>query len=237
MTRSSSSALEERRGFLVSVGSTLGLTLTACGAAAAGANSPGAEHDDESEEVEVTPGEDLMQEHGVLERILLVYEEAARRIEATEPLELTTITQAGDIVRRFVQDYHEKLEEEFVFPRLRQARRQVELVEVLLHQHQSGRTLTDEILRKAEGPADSELARGLRRFVRMYRPHASREETVLFPAFREVVGSPAYRELGEQFEDREHALFGKGGFETFVTKVAEIEKTLGIYELASFTPS
>jgi hypothetical protein len=35
----------------------------------------------------------------------------------------------------------------------------------------------------------------------MYRPHAVREDTVVFPAFRSVVGHSAYRELGEQFED------------------------------------
>ena len=236
MTRSSSLVVEQRRGFLVSVGSTLGLSL-ACGAPVATASSPNAEPAREhEEEVEVTPGEDLMQEHGVLERILLVYDEAARRIEATEPLDLTMINKAADIVRRFVEDYHEKLEEQFVFPRLQQAGQQTELVDVLLQQHRRGRELTEEIRRMANGAANAELALGLRRFVRMYRPHASREETVLLPAFRDVVGNPGYRELGEQFEDKEHALFGQRGFESVVTQVAELEKALGIYELASFTP-
>jgi magnesium chelatase family protein len=32
---------------------------------------------------------------------------------------------------------------------------------------------------------------------------------VLFPAFREVVGRSAYRELGEEFEAREHALLDR----------------------------
>lgn len=236
MTRSSKPILEERRGFLVSVSSALGLTLAACGAAATGPNSPSAEPGGEHEEVEVTPGEDLMQEHGVLERILLVYDEAARRIEASEPLDLTIIAQAADIVHRFVEDYHEKLEERFVFPRLQQAGQQVELVDVLLQQHRRGRELTEEIIRSSSGTTKPELARGLRSFVRMYRPHASREETVLLPAFRKVVGGAAYRELGEQFEDEEHERFGRAGFEEFVTKVADIEKVLGIYELASFTP-
>lgn len=243
MTRSSSAGVGERRGFLVSVGSALGLTLAACGAgAAAEARAPSAEasdeHEDaEHEEAEVTPGEDLMQEHGVLERILLVYEEAARRIEGAEALDLTTISRSADIVRRFVEDYHEKLEERFVFPRLEKAGQQQELIGTLLQQHRRGREVTQDIVRKASGPASPELARQLRSFVRMYRPHASREETVLLPAFREVVGRSGYLELGEQFEDEEHQLFGEGGFESFVAEVAEIEKTLGIYELASFTPA
>src|SRR5436190_7019562 len=36
------------------------------------------------EEEDVTPGEDLMREHGVLNRVLLVYEECARRLDGHE---------------------------------------------------------------------------------------------------------------------------------------------------------
>lgn len=238
MTRSSSPMLEGRRGFLLSAGSALGCTLAACGASTTtGAKAQSVEGGGKHEEAEVTPGEDLMQEHGLLERILLVYDEGARRIEAGEPLDLTIITRGADIIRRFVEEYHEKLEEEFVFPRLQQAGQQVELVGTLLEQHRRGREVTEEIIRRASNAAAPELARELRIFVRMYRPHASREETVLIPAFREVVGRSGYLVLGEQFEDKEHELFGRGGFQDFVAKVAELEKALGIYELAIFTPS
>jgi hemerythrin-like domain-containing protein len=243
--------VDERRSFLLTMGSTLGLTLAACASSAGGGvNAPDtardeheggeheeAEHDEaEHDEAEVTPGEDLMQEHGVLERVLLVYDESARRIVAGEAVDLTIITTAADIVRRFIEEYHEKHEEQFVFPRLQQAGREVELVAVLTQQHRRGREVTAEIARRASGPASPELVSGLRSFVRMYRPHASREETVLFPAFREVVGRAGYHELGEQFEAKEHELFGEHGFDEFVQKVAAMEKQLGIYDLESFTP-
>jgi hypothetical protein len=42
--------------------------------------------------------------------------------------------------------------------------------------------------------------------------------------------------LGEDFEKKEDELFGDDGFEKVVAKVAEIEKKLGIYDLAQFTP-
>ena len=42
--------------------------------------------------------------------------------------------------------------------------------------------------------------------------------------------------MGDKFEEIEHQKFGKPGFEGVVQKVAEIEKSLGIYDLASFTP-
>jgi quercetin dioxygenase-like cupin family protein len=37
-------------------------------------------------------------------------------------------------------------------------------------------------------------------------------------------------------EKKEHALFGDDGFEKMVDRVASIEKSLGIYDLAQFTP-
>lgn len=187
------------------------------------------------EEAEVTPGEDLMQEHGVLERILLIYDESARRIEHNEQLDLAVVTSAAGIVRRFVEDYHEELEEQFVFPRLQKARREVDLVTVLLQQHQRGRQVTDDIVRRAVSAPTPELAQVLRNFARMYRPHVAREDTVLFPAFRDVVGRSGYRELGEQFEDKEHELFGEKGFENAVAEVARLETALGIGDLARFT--
>jgi hemerythrin-like domain-containing protein len=223
-----------RRRFLAaSVGAT-GLVLAGCAGAASHAHGE-EDREEPGEGAEVTPGEDLMQEHGVLERVLLVYGEAALRIERADALDPAVVSNAAGIVRRFVEDYHEKLEEAFVFPRLEKAGREADLVAVLRRQHERGREVTDEIARGASHGATPELARALRAFERMYRPHAAREDTVLFPAFRAVVGGPEYRELGEQFEEREHELLGEHGFEGAVREVAALERALGIGDLASFT--
>lgn len=85
--------------------------------------------------------------------------------------------------------------------------------------------------------SDSEkLSDALRGFLRMYRPHEAREDTVLFPAFRSIVSSHEYDALGDDFEKKEDELFGDEGFFKVVDQVAELEKRLGIYELAQFTP-
>jgi hemerythrin-like domain-containing protein len=219
-----------RREFLLAAAPAVGLALAACATDAAGRRRK-----DREEEIEISPGEDLMQEHGVLERVLLIYEEVARRIDAGERFDAATVTDAAGIVRRFIEGYHEKNEEQFVFPRLRGARGQDDLVAVLLRQHQRGREITDAILRAARGGGNENLAKLLRGFSRMYRPHAAREDTVLFPAFRELVGQSAYRELGEQFERKEHELLGEHGFEDTVAEVTRLEQTLGIDDLGGFT--
>jgi hemerythrin-like domain-containing protein len=226
----------ERRELLRTLAAAGGLVLAGCATTRSTRGAEAAGSKREPEEAEVTPGEDLMQEHGVLERILLIYDEAARRIEHNEPIDPAVLTGAAGIIRRFVEDYHEKLEEQFVFPRLQTARREVDLVAILLRQHQRGREVTDDIVRRAGAGVTPELAPVLRAFARMYRPHAAREDTVVFPAFRKVVGGAGYRELGEQFEDKEHELFGEHGFDDTVAEVARLEAGLGIADLARFTP-
>lgn len=202
------------------------------------------EKKDDDQGDEVAPPEDLMREHGALNRILLVYEESARRLETQgPPLPLDALTGAAEIIRRFIEDYHEKLEEEFLFPRFERAGKLVELVATLRRQHQAGRRLTEDIQRLAtpagiqdEG-GKKQIVATIRSFVRMYRPHEAREDTVLFPALRSVVKPTEFKALGEQFEEKEHQLFGKAGFEGVVAQVAKIEESLGIDDLNQFTPS
>ena len=196
----------------------------------------------EEEEEEVSPAEDLMREHGVLKRVLLIYGEAIRRMDANEDLPPESVADSAKIIRSFIEDYHEKLEENFLFPRFKKSGKLVDLADVLLQQHQAGRRLTDLTLQLAtpQGIKNAEdrgkLADSMRQFIRMYNPHEAREDTVLFPAFRKIVSSHEYDSLGEDFEKKEHELFGEDGFDVMVDKVAAIEKKLGIYDLAQFTP-
>ncbi|WP_238585440.1 hemerythrin domain-containing protein [Legionella steigerwaltii] len=189
---------------------------------------------------EVSPDEDLMREHGVLRRIILIYREAISRIEKRGDLNPVLINRSAMIIRQFIEEYHEKLEENFLFPRFEKAGQLVDLVATLRTQHQAGRKLTDSILEMTRAkrfkPHDKKFIEVLYQFMNMYEPHAAREDTVLFPAFKTIVSDNEYKELGEQFEDEEHKRFGKAGFEGVVSQVAEIEKELNIYDLAKFTP-
>lgn len=225
-----------RRNLLCGAGAFAGAV------AAAGCAATGGERTMDAEE-DVSPAEDLMREHGLLNRILLVYEEGIRRIEREQDLDVRTIGDAAAIVRTFVEDYHERLEEEHLFPRFEEAGVLVDLVATLRRQHDAGRRVTAAVVdlvsaaSASDASARPKLAESLRSFIRMYRPHEAREDTVLFPAFRGVVSAREWDELGEQFEDKEHELFGAEGFEGMVARVAGIERALGIDDLAKFTPS
>ena len=201
----------------------------------------GCKDNDGDEGQQVSPPEDLMQEHGLLNRVLLIYDTCKTRIVNKELFPRTSLFDAAQIIRTFVEDYHEKQEENYLFPRFQKANQLTDLVQTLLQQHKAGRNITEELMQltKAATPSETEnqkIIRLLSDFNAMYRPHEAREDTILFPAFRKIVSRHEYDSLGEEFENNEHKLFGKDGFETMVNKVAEIEKSLGIYELNQFTP-
>jgi hemerythrin-like domain-containing protein len=190
---------------------------------------------------EVSAAEDLMREHGVLNRILLIYDESVRRLRAKEDLPAGILRQTAEIVRKFIEDYHSKLEENFIFPEFERRKQMVSLVKTLREQHAAGRTMTDIVLKNAvperlETPEDRDrVIQACAQFVRMYRPHEAREDTIVFPALHKILTAETMDKLGDQFEKEEDRLFGDDGFEKNVAQVAEIEKKLGIYELEQFT--
>jgi len=128
-----------------------GLLFALCAAPALQAAPPGIQKGPQEEEL--SPAEDLMREHGVLSRVLLIYSEAVRRLEAGDILVTGHIADAAGVIRVFIEDYHEKLEEDHLFTRFRKAGKQTELVETLAAQHRAGRRLTDAILKQADAEA------------------------------------------------------------------------------------
>jgi hemerythrin-like domain-containing protein len=190
---------------------------------------------------EVTPPEDLMREHGVLDRLLLVYEAGLRKFDAKQDFDPTVLTGTAQIVRDFIENYHEESEEQAVFPRFKKAGKLVSLVDTLQVQHKAGRKVTETILQSAPGSRQDgddrrRLVGAIQSFIAMYRPHAAREDTELFPLLRGVVSAHEYDAMAEDFERKEQKLFGGDGFEMMVHRVADLEQQVGIDDLAQFTP-
>ena len=226
--------MTNRRLFLMSAPAGLATAFVARNTALA--------DDKKKDEEEVGAAEDLMREHGVLNRVLLIYEEGLRRIHKNQDIPPEVFRTTATLVRKFVEDYHEQLEEKHIFPAFEKAQKLADLVKVLRRQHEAGRDLTAVILRESaddrfkKDDARKAIVTSCEAFIRMYRPHESREDTVLFPALRKVLSEKQIKELGEQFEKEEDKLFGEEGFEKVVDQVAGIEKQLGIHDLEQFTP-
>jgi hemerythrin-like domain-containing protein len=225
-----------RREFLSGLAGT-GVVLAA---ARAGGVAPAAKKEKAED---IPPTEELMREHGVLRRILLVYDAAAPRLAREDAVAIGAVAAAANVVRRFVEGYHEKLEEQFVLPALEKAGKVGDLTKVIRVQHAAGRKLTEAILTatKSGKSATPEQRRAavmaMQSFGRMYAAHAAWEDTELFPVYRGLFTEAQLDELGERFEEQEHKLLGGGGFEGSLKEVAAVERALGVHDLAAYTPS
>jgi hemerythrin-like domain-containing protein len=226
---------ESRRNFLVKSGlliAAVSLSGTAC--------SGGPEKETKAWKIPAT--EDLMKEHGVLRRLMLIYDDIGRRLHAGEKFPLEVLAGASDIIRRFMQDYHEPNEQFHVFNWFGNAGKMVELVAILYQQHLAGRKLIDQVkilstTENLQNPAARlKIAALLNTFNQVYRRHAAWEDTVLFPAFRSVISPQDFAAVGETFNRQEAKAFGPHGYEKILGEVADLEKKLGIYHIQQFTP-
>ena len=101
---------------------TAGLVLPASGEGA----KPGARTEDE-----ITPPEDLMREHGVLDRVLLIYEAGLHKFGTNEDFDPFVLLDGAQVVKEFIEDYHERAEEKELFPRFRRANKLTDLIEAI----------------------------------------------------------------------------------------------------------
>jgi hemerythrin-like domain-containing protein len=199
---------------------------------------------DKEKEPEVTATEDLMLEHGVIRRALLVYFEVAPKLrQNAASVDPAALRQTAQLFRTFGEDYHERmLEEQHIFPLIRKQGKELNrYADILIEQHNRGREVTDYVLAVTKGPKISAahaepLAGVLESFVLMYQNHAAREDTIIFPAWKKNFSDKRLDEISDQFEDIEHKMFGKDGFEDAEQKISGVEVVLGFSDLAQFTP-
>jgi hemerythrin-like domain-containing protein len=244
-------AENSRRGFLTIAGA--GALLAACRketraeperaapplpSASAAADAPKAA--EQAEDVSAT--EDLMREHGVIRRILVVYRLSAAHLRAKPAsVPLDSLRRAAKLMHTFGEEYHEKqLEEAHLFPAVKKADgAAAREIDTLLAQHQRGREITDYILavtQKAVGMGAEPLARTLEAFALMYEEHAAREDTIVFPAWKKALSAKQLDEMGELFEALEHKTFGKDGFDDAVEQIGAIERAMGLDNAALTAP-
>jgi hemerythrin-like domain-containing protein len=192
---------------------------------------------------DVSAVEDLMREHGIMRRALLVYQESAIKLHenpASVPME--QLEKAVQLFRAFGEEYHEKkLEEAYIFPALKKAQTPASVyVDVLLAQHARGREITDYLLattklEKLPGGSVNGFVTALESFVRMYEHHAAIEDTIVFPAWKGTLKQGELDELSAKFEEIEDQTFGEDGFDAALRRMAEIEDGLGLSNLGMFT--
>jgi hemerythrin-like domain-containing protein len=206
-------------------------------------DQPSAKQDEDNMGGEVTAIEDLMREHGILRRALLIYSAAAIKLRANpSSIAPDALQKTGKLFRAFGEEYHEKkLEEAYIFPAVKKVGGEAAVYpDILIAQHNRGREITDYIISVTQGvtlgTSNAEaLAKSLEAFVLMYRNHAAREDTIIFPAWKETMTDKQLDDMNDKFEDIEHEQFGEDGFEDAVKQISAIESSLGLADISQFT--
>jgi hemerythrin-like domain-containing protein len=233
-----------RRQWLAGICSvSAGLVLVGCEAGKTPEEEASEKAGKENAGTEVGATEDLMREHGVLRRALLVFQESAVKLRAdAAAISPEALQRTAKLFRTFGEEYHEKkLEEAHIFPTVKNANGlAAAYVGVLTAQHQRGREVTDYILAVTTadkiGSANiAPLAQALDALSRMYQHHAAIEDTIVFPAWKQTMTKDQLDEIGDQFEEIEKLEFGKDGYEDAVKQIGEIETALGLSDLGQFT--
>jgi hemerythrin-like domain-containing protein len=219
-----------RRKLLTGVAAGAAVALAACGGSGGAAK--------------VSAVEMLMDEHGVLRRIMVLYRECAALLRANfSGFDGRQLWKAADLCRRFGEGCHEQLEEAHVFPQALKAGGEAALlVPVLLAQHARGREITTFIQGRtaaggiAGGDAVS-LAEALESFSRMYEAHAAYEDTVVFQAWRRSLPPQALAEAADRMAEAERAALKGDAFAAALVDLGAIEAALGVHDLSSYTAS
>jgi len=184
----------------------------------------------------------LARQHGVIYRAVAILEEVRGGMDARMDPPPEIIGGTVEILRLFVANHHQQMEEKLVYPVFDAAGKMSGLVEVLREQHAAGSRLT-YILRDLCGgfsARDLEKRRtmggAIHMFSRMYRAHAEWEDTALFPLLRRTMPPKSYTEMSSALQRAETEFLGQTGFDETIRKLAGYENILGIGDLASFTP-
>ena len=192
--------------------------------------------------MEDSPAEILMRQHGMLARLMLVYDKCSQDLSAGKSFPIEALRNAALIIRSYIEDFHENLEGEILFPYCSKSDSLSWLVQLLYIQHAAGRKLTDRILSLCQDTSFPDPERGLKlsqhmtEFNRMYRLHAAWEDTVLLPELKKLLGQDHNSSLAEEISRRQQEVLGINGTENLLDRIAAIERMLEIHQLWQVTP-
>src|SRR5690348_3130488 len=144
-----------RDSVTLGIAGAMSLPLFGEAAQTAGASTKKEEKNNEDKEPEVCATEDLMREHGVIRRALLVYFETVPKLRQNpSSVDPGALRQTAQLFRTFGEDYHERmLEEQHIFPLIRKQGAELQrYADILIAQHNRGREITDYVLAITKGP-------------------------------------------------------------------------------------
>jgi hemerythrin-like domain-containing protein len=153
------------------------------------------------------PTEVLMEEHRVIERVLIALERAASRLSRGEDVYLRFFSGTSALINGFADSYHYKKEEKVLFAALIENGfpKETGLIAVLIAEHEEGRRLSDRLrlvterFQGGDVKVRDQVVLSALGYVSLLRRHMEKEDKLLFPLVEKVIPVDRQDQIIEAF--------------------------------------
>ena len=182
------------------------------------------------------PTEILIEEHRIIEKMLMIVDTLCDRLEKGENVESEHFRKAVDFIKNFADKCHHRKEEDVLFTMLveKGMRKDAGPIGVMLDEHKMGRNFVKNLVEaldkyeKGDKSAKDQVIENARGYTQLLKQHILKEDRILYPMGDRILTSHDQRELLEDFERVEKEEMGEGVHQKYHKLVEILEKELGI---------
>ncbi len=165
--------------------------------------------------------EDLFQEHGVLRRLLVLFD----RFVTIRSVDPRVLIPATTLFAEFGADYHAKTEEKMIFPIF--AKSAACHVQEFKREHKTATAMVKAIASFAKYGHMNDLCHTIPAFTELYHSHSAREDLIIFAKLRTKLGDRRLHTLSVEVEEFKADILGENAFAEAVKMLNDIEMTYG----------
>jgi len=173
----------------------------------------------------------LIHEHDVIERVLIILNIAADRLENGEEISGETFLQCVDFIRNFADHCHHAKEEKILFRLMEERGIPVEggPIGMMLTEHENGRAFTRGMEEAAKRfiagdiSAKDDIIANARHYSELLSNHIYKENNILYPMGDRLFTSEDQHYLEKEFERVEKEVGGLAVHEKYHRWVNELE--------------
>ena len=174
----------------------------------------------------------LMEEHGVIERVLTALETAANRVSQGDEIQPAFFVNAALFIKNFADGSHHHKEEGVLFVAMTESGipTQGGPIGVMLAEHEQGRAFTRGMKEAAEKweagdlSARATVVENALGYVALLRQHIQKENKILFPMADRLISPARQAKVSADFEQIKHEETGAGVHEKYLALAAVLEE-------------
>lgn len=162
---------------------------------------------------------ELVEEHKVIKRLLALVPRISEKIDIGNTDHKALVREITSFIRNYADKFHHAKEEDILFGYFDPS---LDIIKVMLHDHDTGRGFVREILNGAETGNNDLVKTNLMNYCNLLTEHITKEDTILYPWMDKNLGT---REIGDMFsrfaEVNRNMLSVKEKYEKFISVLEE----------------